>query len=258
LAGAGTHFGVSLEDATRTPPADLDAALEVTLATGAEWITICDTVGEMTPRGTHALVDHVREVVEARRPAVRLVWHGHNDKGLALANALAAADAGVHVISGAFLGIGERAGNTALEQVLMALAQAGSTRYRLDGIPAYCRRLAEYTRTDVALNAPLVGRQVFATCTGTHSAAILKARALGRDFEDLVFSGVPAHALGRRQEILIGPTSGLANVRHGLEDLGVSAPEGVMRRLLEYAKTRDAWLGPEDVRAFLAGPVEAA
>ena len=161
---------------------------------------------------------------------------------------------GADCISGSFLGLGERAGNTALERVLFHLHELGSRRFRLEQLVPFLHRLAEFTRTPLPPTAPLVGAQAFATTAGTHAAAILKARKLGREFEDLVFSGVPAAALGRTQDVLLGPTSGLTNARYALEALpDVGAPadaEAASRALLEHAKSLDRWMTIAEIRAF--------
>src|SRR5207249_2652533 len=104
------------------------------------------------------------------------------------ANALAVAEAGANVISGSIAGIGERTGCTPLEQVIHYLHTAGSRLYRTERIFALCRTLSKYTGVPIPDNAPLTGRQAFATHTGTHVSAILKGRELGPAYEDLVFS----------------------------------------------------------------------
>jgi isopropylmalate/homocitrate/citramalate synthase len=252
LSRNGTRFGVSLEDASRTPAADLREMIHVALDSGAEIITICDTVGDSTPAGAALLVSAAVEFARRLNPQAEIWWHGHNDRGLALANAIAAAEAGAKTISGSFLGIGERTGNTSLEQFVMFVYQCGHRGYRVDRLARYCSKLAEATATDIPITAPLIGDQAFATCTGTHSAAILKARALGIDFEDYVFSSVPASKLGRSQTIMIGPTSGLANARYVLRQLQLEENDENARLLLSYAKTKNSWLNGEQIRGLYA------
>jgi 2-isopropylmalate synthase len=250
----GTRFGVSLEDATRTPPEELEQMVNTAIEVGAEVLTVCDTVGESTPEGAAHIVREVRAA--ARRavaddgPEVRIWWHGHDDRGLAVANAVAAAEAGADTISGAFLGLGERAGNTALETVLMYLYQAGHKGYRLDLVLDHCRRLAEATGSPVRPNAPLIGDQAFATCTGTHVAALVKARRSSREAEDLVFSSVPAAVLGRTQSIFVGPTSGRAAAREALASAGVLVDEDNVDTVLTRARSRDRWLEPSEIRSL--------
>lgn len=257
LRQSGTPFGISLEDATRTPPADLRAYLGVAIEHGARVVTVCDTAGDATPEGAAALVGFVRHAIAERAPGVEVWWHGHNDRGLALASSLAAAAAGADAISGAFLGIGERTGNTPLEQVVMFLAQHGNPSYRIEALAAYCRRLAEATATAIPDNAPLFGRQAFATCTGTHSAALLKARHLGGDLEDYVFSSVPASRLGRDQAISIGPTSGQSNALHILRELGLTVGDDMIRGLVGYAKAHDRALTADEIRRWHADATES-
>lgn len=256
----GTRFGVSLEDATRTPPEELEQMVHAAVVAGTEVLTVCDTVGESTPEGATRIVRAVRAAAQRavagrtsaddRVAEVSIWWHGHDDRGLALANAIAAAEAGADTISGAFLGLGERAGNTALELVVMYLYQAGHKGYRPDRMPGHCRRLAEATGTPVRRNAPLIGDQAFATCTGTHVAALVKARRWGRETEDLVFSSVPAAALGRQQSIMVGPTSGRAAAREALASIGALVDENNVDALLARARSGDRWLEPSEIRAL--------
>lgn len=250
LFRSGVPFGVSLEDASRTPPEDLRLYIDAALTCGARVLTICDTVGDATPSGAAQLIRFVKQAIAGRDGAVEIWWHGHNDRGLALANALAAAEAGADALSGSFLGIGERTGNTPLEQVVMFLAQSGHPGYRIEALVPYCSRLAEITDSPIPLHAPLVGLQAFATCTGTHAAAILKARKLGTDFEDYVFSSVPASRLGRSQELPLGPTSGMATARHALAQLLVEVTEENARQLLGHAKRAERPLTPDEIRRF--------
>ncbi|MGA5561343.1 hypothetical protein ACPCUV_09205 [Streptomyces platensis] len=256
----GTRFGVSLEDATRTPPEELEQLVHVSVGAGAEVLTVCDTVGESTPEGAAQIVRAVRAAVRRapagpppadRGAAVKIWWHGHDDRGLAVANAIAAAEAGADTISGAFLGLGERAGNTALESVLMYLYQAGHQGYRMDRVVEHCRRLAEATGSPVPRNAPLIGDQAFATCTGTHVAALVKARRWGREAEDLVFSSVPAAVLGRTQSIMVGPTSGRAAAREALASVGAPVDDVNVDAVLARAHSHDRWLEPSDIRELL-------
>lgn len=248
----GLRFGISAEDATRTPPSDLGQVIDAVAAVAATSFTICDTVGEVTPEGAAKITTFTRQrLAQAGSPDMEVVWHGHNDKGLSVANALAAAAAGADVISGTFFGIGERAGNTPLEQVIMLLHQAGNEKYNLQHLQEYCEAFAAITETPILQMSPLVGKQAFATSAGTHSAAILKARKLGRDFEDYVFSSVPASKLGRQQDVVINATSGMVNARYMLEQIGIDATDELAQSLLAHAKQQDRWLSAADIRMYL-------
>lgn len=251
----GLQVRISLEDASRASPENLRQALTLAADLGATAITLCDTVGASTPSGARRLAAFGRDIV----PTIDIGWHGHNDKGLALANAMAAAAGGVSVISGTFLGFGERTGNIPLEQVIYLLAEAGHNAYNLQALPPLCALFCEATRIPMPFNAPLVGAYAFSTSTGTHAAAIGKARDLGRDFEDLVYSGVRAADLGRTQSILIGPNSGRRAVMALLGELSISSSPEIVTRLLAYCKTQDRSLNSaEAVRIVLdKSPLEA-
>jgi 2-isopropylmalate synthase len=251
-ASRGCPFGVSLEDSSRTRGADLAAVIAVAAEVGAGYLTLCDTAGALSPTGARKLTRFVREHLAMLGRPLALTWHGHNDRGLGLANALAAAEEGVDVISGAFLGIGERSGNTALEQVIIYLWQNGHPGFRVEALVSHCQRVAACVGKSIDACAPLIGDQAFATGTGTHAAAILKGRALGIEYEDLVFSAVPAHKLGRGQEVTIGPLSGLASARYMLTRLAIDPTEDNAARLLEHAKRTDRALDPEQIRGLFA------
>src|SRR5690606_31190993 len=142
------------------------------------------------------------------------------DQGLAVANAWAAATSGAHIVSGTFVGYGERTGNTALEQIIWLLRSVGNHQYDLKAALELCALFAEYTGVEIAPNAPMIGADAFSTSTGTHVAALLKARALGADYECLVYSAVAASALGRCQSLQIGPGSGRAAIEHAIRSCG--------------------------------------
>ena len=250
MAQHNCPFSFSIEDATRTPPEHLKRIIDIAVGANAASIDICDTAGTATPAGAQALVTFVKTYMDSLGSSAFIRWHGHNDRGLALANSIAAAQVGADFISGSFLGIGERTGNTSLEQVIMYLAQCGSQLYRTDKLMDYCQALSRYAQVTIAPEAPLVGAQAFATCTGTHAAAILKARELGIEFEDYIFSGVPASKLGRQQQVLLGPTSGMATSYYVLKQLKIEPSQANARALLDYAKSQDHLLGHDDVQQF--------
>src|SRR3990167_6577076 len=137
-------FSISLEDATRTTPDDIKTFITLALTKGAKRITLCDTVGALVPQGVFSLISSIRSYFSANKQKTALGWHGHNDNGLALANALAAVDAGIDFISGTFLGIGERSGNTALEQVIFHLLHRGHSHFSLTPLMLYSEKLAKY------------------------------------------------------------------------------------------------------------------
>jgi 2-isopropylmalate synthase len=217
------------EDATRARPETLRSLFTTAIAAGARRICLADTTGHATPAGVGAVVGFVRdEIIPATGQPVGLDWHGHRDRGLALANSLAAIEAGADRIHATALGIGERAGNTEMDLLLVNLYLLGAHRHDLSRLPDYCALAARATGVSLPANYPLVGRDAFRTGSGIHAAAILKARRDGPpDLADLVYSSVPAGAFGLGQQISVSPHSGLSNVRHWLGEHGYNPDDAL-------------------------------
>lgn len=225
------------EDTTRAHPDTLRALYRTAIECGAYRITLADTVGHSTPHGVKNLVRFIREDVLAKYPNIKVDWHGHNDRGLALANALAALEAGVDCVHGTILGIGERVGNTSLDQLLVNLKLLGWWEHDLSKLPAYCQLVAEHCGAPLPFNYPVFGRDAFRTSTGVHAAAVIKAKQKGDDFlANRVYSAVPAELFGRQQEIEIGPASGHHNIEHWLKAHNITPSPALVQALLERAK----------------------
>jgi 2-isopropylmalate synthase len=164
----------SLEDATRSDPIFLRQCAEAAVQAGASRINIADTVGCMTPDEFGPVI---LDMVQFLGASVMVSAHCHNDMGLATANAHAAIRAGARQVEATINGIGERAGNTALEEiaVIAALKGAGDTGIRLEGLSAISELVAEVTGVPVQPNRAIVGRNAFTHSSGIHQDGILKA-----------------------------------------------------------------------------------
>lgn len=240
------NFRIAFEDSTRTAPAELARSVNEAIDFGTKVIVLSDTVGDCLPSGASRTTAFVMELIDRAGVDVDVAWHGHNDKGLSLANALAAIEAGASIVSGTFMGIGERTGNIPLEQLILILSEAGNEMYDLRYLAQMCELFCVSARIEMAPNLPLFGRDAFSTATGTHGAAILKARQLGPDFEDLIYSAVSANKLGRRQTLLIGPNSGRSSIRAVLDDLSIPATDLMVSALLHHCKEHDRCLRSAD------------
>lgn len=239
------------EDTTRARPEHLKAIYQAALDEGAVGICLADTCGHATPHGVRQLVGFVRREILKDRP-LRLDWHGHNDRGLALANALAAFDAGADRLHATVLGIGERCGNVALDQLLVNLALMDLWEEDLTDLPALGDRVAQLCGFQIPANSPILGRDAFRTGTGIHAAAIVKALHRGDvGLADLVYSAVPAALVGRRQEIEIGPVAGHHNVAYWLEMNGYDSNSERLERVLALAKRSRRILSEEEIRSVL-------
>ena len=202
------------EDTTRSHPDDLEAIYGAAIDAGAEEICIADTVGHSTPQGAAMVVKAVKSILEEHgRPEVLINWHGHSDRGLAVINSISAAAAGADVLHAAGLGIGERSGNTPMDQLLVNLKLMGYWDHDLSELPRYVERVSQGVGTPVPRNYPVFGEDAFRTATGVHAAAIAKALRTGDDYlADVIYSGVPAGMFGLSQQIEIGRMSGKSNV----------------------------------------------
>ncbi|GLY33453.1 hypothetical protein [Kineosporia sp. NBRC 101731] len=290
-------FRIAFEDSTRTPPADLSVCVQAALDCGARTIVLNDTAGACLPTLAREHVEFVADTIRAaghtltcdtptdhstitssgtravpaRRSEpsgeIELAWHGHNDMGLALANSLAAAEGGARLISGTFLGIGERAGNLALEQIIVLLDNQRSPatvstegtdrvdenpRYDLKALPAMCELVSQSLQIEIPRHQPIVGQDVFSTATGTHAAAVVKAGRLGPQAQDEIYSAVPAQALGRHQQLLINANSGRAGIAQVLRELGLPYDEATISAVLARTQTQSGLLSADDLSQVTA------
>ena len=232
------------EDTTRASPDTLRQLYSTAIRAGASRVCVADTVGHAIPSGAAAVVRFIAGVVEECGGGVGIDWHGHRDRDFAMANSLAAIEAGATRIHGAAIGIGERVGNTPMDTLLVNLVLMGYIERDLSALVEYCETVSAVTGVPIPANYPVVGRDAFRTATGVHAAAVIKAFRKGDlDLVDAVYSGIPARMVGRRQEIEIGPMSGKSNVIFWLEQRGLAAPDEVVDRILETAKK--AGVGPD-------------
>jgi 2-isopropylmalate synthase len=226
------------EDTTRAKPDTLYPLYHVAIESGASRIALCDTVGHATPDGLRNLIRFTRNIIAGIGKGIKLDWHGHNDRGLGLVNTIHAIEEGVTRVHGTALGIGERCGNAPMDQILMNLRLLGAIDNDLSKLLLYCRQAAMATHWRIPYNYPVVGPDAFRTSTGVHAAAIIKARRAGADWlADRIYSGIPAGMFGLRQIVEVGPMSGESNVVCWLDEHGIEPKPGLVRRIMEVAKS---------------------
>lgn len=241
------------EDTTRAHPETIRQLYTTAIRCGARRICVCDTVGHATPEGVRALITYVRQIVQETDPSVKIDWHGHQDRGLGVINTIAALEAGAHRLHGCALGIGERSGNTPMDQLLINLQLKGYIDRDLRPLRAYCQTVSEACGVPIPFNYPAMGRDAFRTGTGVHAAAVIKAFKKGDvRLANAVYSGVPADLVGREQEIEIGPVSGKSNVIYWLEKRGLDVTDERVDKILREAKRRDRVLTEEEIMACLS------
>jgi 2-isopropylmalate synthase len=240
------------EDTTRCDPETIQRLYSTAIACGAKAIVICDTCGHATPMGVVALMHFVvNEVVKPSGEDIRVEWHGHCDRGLAVANAIAALVAGAEVVHATACGIGERVGNTQMDQMLMNLKLLGTEPWKsrdLTKLKDYCEAVSKATGVPIPKNYPVVGEDAFRTGTGVHAAAVIKAYKKNDVLlANSIYSGVPAHHFGMEQIIEIGPMSGRSNVVFWLERHGIAASDEIVDRIYQRAKNSDRMLTDPEI-----------
>jgi len=242
------------EDTTRSRPRTIRDLYRLAIGLGARSIVACDTCGAATPEGARRLIRFLREeVLAGNEQAVRLDWHGHSDRGLALANSLAALEAGADCVHGCILGIGERAGNAALDQLIVNLHLDGVKPWAgrdLSALRTYCEAYAAATGSTIPANYPVFGADACSTSSGIHAAAVIKAMRLGEDIANQIYSGAASRAFASRQSIAIGPQSGRSNVQHWLSIRHLDTDAGVVDYLLAAAKSMARVLSDDELHAL--------
>lgn len=250
---AGLPVAYVTEDTTRSRPEVLTTLFRAAIDHGATRLCLSDTVGHATPDGVRNLIQFTKNVVAGTGAEVGIDWHGHNDRGLALENAIWAFEYGADRVHACGLGIGERVGNAPMELLLLNLKLLG----QLDGqdltkLLEYSQAIANAVKWEIPISYPLVGRDAFRTATGVHASAVIKAMAKGDTWlADRIYSGVPAGMIGRAQEICIGFMSGASNVNFWLTQRNITPDEPLVSEILKAAKAQDHIMTTEEVMAVV-------
>ncbi len=240
------------EDTTRADPNTLEKLFTTAIEAGAKRICVCDTVGHATPVGVYHLMKFIQGLIQKINPDVKIDWHGHSDRGLAIPNTMAAIAQGVDRVHATALGIGERVGNTSMDQLLVNLNLEGIYDRDLTRLARYCELVSEACDVSIPPNYPVMGRDAFRTSTGVHAAAIIKAQNKGDDWlADRVYSGVPASMVGLRQVIEIGFMSGVSNIVFWLKQRGVEPDEKLVDEIFRAAKQHNRVLTDEEVEEII-------
>jgi 2-isopropylmalate synthase len=253
-ARAGLPVTFVTEDTTRTPPDTLRALFELALEQGATRLCLCDTVGAAAPDGTRRLVEFARSVIGEGRRDIGIDWHGHDDRGLGLANALSAIEAGAGRVHATALGIGERVGNTPLELLSANLALLAGREPDASALRAYVEHFTTALGISIPEDHPLLGANAFRTATGVHAAAIVKALEQDHELADRVYSFVPVSRYASGHDIRIGHMSGSSNVVHWLRRHSITPTDLLVARILERARAAKRVLRDDEVLAVVRSP----
>ncbi|MBT9599395.1 MAG: homocitrate synthase [Vitreoscilla sp.] len=244
-ADAGAAVSVGFEDASRADPGFLAQAAQLAQRSGAIRVRYADTLGLLEPFGVQARIAALRREVD-----IGIEMHAHNDLGLATANTLAALGAGATHASTTVNGLGERAGNAALEEVVMAARHLFGLDSGIDTttLPHISRLVARASGRPVAAGKSIVGDAVFTHESGIHVDGLLKDRGNYEAFQP--------EELGRSHRLVLGKHSGSHGVRHAYARLGMHLSGNQAQALLEcirehVAATKREPTDAELIRFFL-------
>jgi len=242
------------EDTTRSRPEVLTKLFTNAVEHGASRLIVCDTVGHVTPDGIKNLLKFTRNMLDGMgRHDVGIDWHGHNDRGLGVVNSIFAIEYGADRIHGTALGIGERVGNAALDQILLNLKLLGELPDRdLGKLLEWTQTASRATQVAIHPQYPLSGSDAFRTATGVHAAAIIKAEKKGDHWlADRIYSGVPAGMFGKEQSIEIGHYSGESNVVYWLLKRGYEPTRELVTAVLGAAKSGNHVLDDAEIQTVI-------
>lgn len=220
-ADAGATVSVGFEDASRADPGFLAQAAQTAQKHGAVRVRYADTLGLLEPFGTRHRISQLRREID-----IGIEMHAHNDLGLATANTLAAVLAGATFASTTVNGLGERAGNAALEEVVMAARHVYELDCGIDttALPAISRLVAQASGRPVAAGKSIVGAAVFTHESGIHVDGLLKDRSN--------YEAFAPEELGRRHDLVLGKHSGSHGVLNAYARLGLELDAAQARSLL--------------------------
>lgn len=229
----GLRIRYTPEDAARSPLSSVVAASAEAVRAGADIISVADTTGRFIPgtaQDMYGFLMRLREGLDAQGLAPTFAVHCHNDRGLALANALDGYRAGARILDASVLGLGERTGIVDLATLMAVLAHdfGEGAGWDLTRLPELYALVSRHARVPIPPQAPVVGRDAFTHCAGIHTQAATR--------NPFHYESLPPALVGRAPAIALDHMSGLASVRHALARLELDAGEAFAREVLARVK----------------------
>jgi 2-isopropylmalate synthase len=250
--GGGLTCTFVTEDTVRSQPQTLRRLFTAAIEEGADGLCVCDTVGHATPNGVFNLVHFTKNLIRGLGTETRVDWHGHNDRGFGLGNALTAIEAGADRVHGTVLGMGERVGNTQLDLFMVNLKLLGIIDNDLSKLAALVDLASSACVWPMPVNYPVFGKDAFRTGTGVHAAAVIKAIRMGEGWlADQVYSGVPASWFGRTQQIEIGHMAGDSNIIFWLQARDIEPTPDLVTEIRSAAKSGNRLLETKEIMAII-------
>ncbi len=238
---AGLHVAFVTEDTVRAPFDFVERLYRDVEDAGADRLVVADTVGIMTPLTFRWYLEEFQRRVHPKDLSV----HCHNDFGLATANTLTAVECGARAPQVCVNGLGERAGNASLEEVVLSLEAlyGAKTGIRTDRLHELSRLVEETAGVPVAANKALVGYNAFSHEAGIHTHGILA--------HTLTYEPLQPEVVGRRRQMILGKHTGKSAIVEKLKERGLTAPDPILLELLSRVKRETEARSKEDLRRFL-------
>jgi len=223
----GLKVELGPEDATRSEMAFLKKMIAAGISANADRVTPCDTVGVLTPEKTYEFFSKLKKAF----PAVPLGVHCHDDFGMATANSIAALRAGAEEVHVTVNGLGERAGNAALEEVVtsLKLVYKVNTAIKTEHLYDTSLLVSRLTGIPVQPNKAIVGENAFVHESGIHTHAILA--------EPLTYEPIPPEVVGRTRRLTVGKHAGSRGIEAALKEMGLHPTEGQLKEIFSRVKT---------------------
>lgn len=224
----GLYISYSAEDSTRTDFNFLMKVFKTVVEAGVDRARIVDTLGAILPNAMRYLVTETRKVIDAP-----IEVHCHNDHALGVANTLAAVEAGATAVSTSLLGLGERAGLAATEEVILALYNLYNVRYfNLSSMYRLCKFVEDISGVTIYPSKVLAGRNIFTHATGIHQHGVLE--------NPTTYEPYPPELVGQKRRLVLGKLSGSHAVSSKLQEYGIKASKKEVKKiLLEVKKTSE-------------------
>ncbi len=220
----GLTVRFAAEDATRTDINILKSIFKSAEEHGADYVSIADTVGILSPRTAFYLVSEIKKTIRTK-----VCIHCHNDLGMAVANTLSGAEAGAFQLHTTINGIGERCGNASLEELLVSLrVQYGIERYDMSQIMELSGLVEQYSGIPIPRIKPIVGANAFSHESGIHVAAVLE--------EPMTYELFAPEMVGAKREIIVGKHTGSKALKGVVQKMGYDLTHEQMCVLLDKVK----------------------
>jgi 2-isopropylmalate synthase len=222
------------EDTVRSKFNNVIDASVAAVQAGADIISVADTTGFMIPGSEHNMYDFIcrlKDNFDQQNVTPKIAVHCHNDRGLALANALDGIRAGAEIIDVSVLGLGERGGIVDMSQMLSIIHfnHVGDTGWNLEKLPELYDLVSKYAGVPIPVHFPLIGKNSFTHCAGVHTHAALK--------NPTHYQSIDPAIVGRKMDVSLDHMSGLSSAQWAIDKLEIEVDKELLERILEIIKS---------------------